>query len=238
MSKPLIVVTGASHGIGRAVAAAFAKEQHPLLLVSRHPVPLDGLPSEQIMSAAVDVSDYAALEAAVHTAEARHGPTECLVNCAGFLKIGALETRDPTDMSYEVDVLLKGVLNGIRVVLGNMKARNSGTIINVSSIGDRVPGPDGEVYHACKAALHSLAGSLQKSQAENNIRVVNVAPGFVKTNIHAEMGISFEEYCERLGHPDFIGADELAEIILSCWKLPQRICVRDIVVMPTSSDFG
>jgi NADP-dependent 3-hydroxy acid dehydrogenase YdfG len=52
------------------------------------------------------------------------------------------------------------------------------------------------------------------------------------------MGISFEEYCERLGHPDFIGADELAEIILSCWKLPQRICVRDIVVMPTSSDFG
>jgi NADP-dependent 3-hydroxy acid dehydrogenase YdfG len=187
MSKPLIVVTGASHGIGRAAAAAFAAEQHPLLLVSRHPVPLDGLPSEQIMSAAVDVSDYAALEAAVHTAEARHGPTECLVNCAGFLRIGALETRGPTDMSYEVDVLLKGVLNGIRVVLGNMKARNSGTIINVSSIGDRVPGPDGEVYHACKAALHSLEGSLQKGQAENNIRVMNVAPGFVRTNIHPDL---------------------------------------------------
>jgi NADP-dependent 3-hydroxy acid dehydrogenase YdfG len=123
------------------VAGAFAAERHPLLLVSRHPAPLDELPADSIMQALVDVCDYAALEAAIHEAEVRQGPTECLVNDAGFLKIGALETRDPEDMSYEVDVLLKGVLNGIRVVLGNMKARNSGTIINVSSIGDRVPSP-------------------------------------------------------------------------------------------------
>ncbi|MFC5802327.1 SDR family oxidoreductase [Streptomyces formicae] len=238
MAQPLVVVTGASHGIGRAVAAAFAAERHPLLLVSRHPTPLDGLPCEQIATAAVDVSDYAALEAAIRAAEALHGPTECLVNCAGFLRIGALETRDPADMSYEVDVLLKGVLNGIRAVLGDMKARNSGTIINLSSVGDRAPGPDGEVYHACKAALRSLAGSLQKGQANNGIRVTNVAPGFVRTNIHAEMGISFDEYCERLGNPDFISAEELADIVMFCWKQPQRICVRDIVVMPTSSDFG
>ncbi|MFD7444502.1 SDR family oxidoreductase [Streptomyces sp. NPDC059909] len=238
MTNPLIVVTGASHGIGRAVAKAFAAEEHPLLLMSRHPAALEALPPEQVVSAAVDVSDYAALEAAIRAAEDLYGPTECLVNCAGFLRIGGLETRDPADMSYEVDVLLKGVLNGIRAVLGDMKARNSGTIINVSSVGDRAPGPDGEVYHACKAALRSLAGSLQKGEAKSNIRVINVAPGFVRTNIHAEMGISFEEYVERLGHPDFITAEELADIILFCWKQPQRICVRDIVVMPTSSDFG
>jgi NADP-dependent 3-hydroxy acid dehydrogenase YdfG len=159
MSKPLIVVTGASHGIGRAVAAAFAAEGDPLLLVSRHPAPLDGLPADSIMQAAVDVSDYAALEAAIHEAEARHGPTECLVNHAGFLKIGALETRDPADMSYEVDVLLKGVLNGIRVVLGNMKARHSGTIINVSSIGDRVAGPRWRGLSRLQGR-HSLTGRL------------------------------------------------------------------------------
>ncbi|MGW1030398.1 SDR family oxidoreductase [Streptomyces sp. NPDC002577] len=238
MAKPLVVVTGAGHGIGRAVAAAFAAERHPLLLVSRHLPPLDGLPSEQIMRAAVDVADYASLEAAVQAAEARHGPTECIVNCAGLLRTGPLETGAPADVSYEVDVLLKGVLNGIRVVLGTMKARRTGTIINVSSIGDRMPGPDGEVYHACKAALRSLAGSLQKSQAANNIRVINVAPGFVRTDMHTEMGMSLQEYCERLGHPDFIGAEQLADTILFCWKQPQRVCVRDIVVMPTRSDFG
>jgi NADP-dependent 3-hydroxy acid dehydrogenase YdfG len=60
----------------------------------------------------------------------------------------------------------------------------------------------------------------------------------VKTNIHAEMGISFDEYCRMLGNPEFISAEELAEIILFCWRKPQRICIRDIVVMPTSCDFG
>lgn len=238
MPKPLVVVTGASHGIGRAVAAAFAAEGHPLLLIARHPDALDGIPAGQAMQAAVDVADYAALEAAIRAAEAVHGLTECLVNNAGFIRIVPLESRDPAEMDYEADVLFKGVLHGTRAVLPGMVARKGGTIINVSSIGDRVPGPDGEVYHASKAAVRSLAASLQKGKAADNIRVINIAPGLVKTNIHADMGISFAEYSARLGNPDFIGAEELAEIVLFCWKQPQRICIRDIVVMPTRCDFG
>jgi NADP-dependent 3-hydroxy acid dehydrogenase YdfG len=238
MSKPLVVVTGASHGIGRAVAVRFAAEGHPLLLIARHPEPLDGIPVEQIRQAAVDVADYVALENAIREAEAVHGPTQCLVNNAGFLRIGALQGRNVADMSYEIDVLFKGALHGIRAVLPGMIARKSGTIVNVSSIADRAPGPDGEVYHASKAAVRSLSTSLQKGEAANNIRVINVAPGFVKTSIHVEMGISFEAYCEQLGNPEFISAEELADIILFCWKLPQRICVRDIVVMPTTSSFA
>ncbi len=238
MLKPLVVVTGASHGIGRAIAAAFGREGHPLLLVSRHPEPLDGIPTDYVRQAAVDVADYAALEAAIRDAEAAFGPTECLVNNAGFVRIGALEAREPASISYEIDVLLKGVLHGIRAVMPGMVARKHGTIINMSSIGDRVPGPDGEVYHACKAAVRSLSTSLQKGEAANNVRVINIAPGLVKTNIHADMGISFEEYCRRLGNPQFISAEELASIVLFCWHQPQHICIRDIVVMPTSCNFG
>jgi NADP-dependent 3-hydroxy acid dehydrogenase YdfG len=236
--KPLVVVTGASHGIGKAVATRFAADGHPLLLVARHSEPLVGIAPTHVHQVAVDVADYAALEIAIRQAEAEYGPTECLVNNAGFLKIGPLETRDVADLSYEVDVLFKGVLNGIRIVLAGMKARRSGTIINISSVGDRAPGPDGEVYHASKAAVRSLGASLQKGEAANNVRVINVAPGFVKTSIHVDMGISFETYCERLGNPDFVTADELADIILFCWKQPQRICIRDIVVMPTTSNFA
>ena len=237
-SKPLVVVTGASHGIGKALAAAFAADGHPLLLIARHAEPLDGVASETILQANVDVADYVALEAAIRAAENVYGPTECLVNNAGLLRIGPLQLRDPAEMSYEIDVLYKGVLHGIRAVLPGMSARRSGTIINLSSIGDRVPGPDGEVYHASKAAVRSLGASLQKSAAPNNIRVINVAPGLVRTNIHADMGITFAEYCTLLGNPDFMSAGDLAEIIMHCWRLPQRICVRDIVVMPTSSNFG
>jgi len=145
----LVVVTGASAGIGEAVAAGFAKAGHPVLLI----------------------------------------------------------------------------------------ARRSGTIINVSSIGDRKPGPAGEIYHACKAAVRSLGESMQQANARHNIRVVNVAPGFIKTNIHAQMGITFEEYCARLGNPTFISSAELADIILFCWRQPPHICIRDIVVMPTSSAY-
>jgi NADP-dependent 3-hydroxy acid dehydrogenase YdfG len=66
---------------------------------------------------------------------------------------------------------------------------------------------------------------------------MNIAPGLVKTNIHETMGISFEEYCKMLGNPDFIAPERIAEIILFCYKLPQAICIRDLVVMPTTSGY-
>jgi NADP-dependent 3-hydroxy acid dehydrogenase YdfG len=127
-------------------------------------------------------------------------------------------------------VLLKGVLHGVRAVLPGMVERKRGTIVNVSSIGDRRPGPSGETYHAAKAAVRSLSESLQQGQAKNNIRVINFAPGLVKTNIHETMGISFEEYCKMLGNPDFIAPERIAEIILFCYKQLQSICIRDLVV--------
>jgi NADP-dependent 3-hydroxy acid dehydrogenase YdfG len=122
-------------------------------------------------------------------------------------------------------------------VLPGMIARKRGTIVNVSSIGDRRPGPSGETYHASKAAVRSLAESLQQAEAKNNIRIINIAPGLVKTNSHQTMGISFEEYCKMLGNPDFITPERIAEIILFCYKLPQSICIRDLVVMPTTSGY-
>ena len=81
----------------------------------------------QIHQASVDVANYEALESAIRAAEEVHGPTECLINNAGFLRIGALESRTVADMSYEIDVLFKGVLNGIHAVLAGMKAQNSNT---------------------------------------------------------------------------------------------------------------
>jgi NADP-dependent 3-hydroxy acid dehydrogenase YdfG len=67
--------------------------------------------------------------------------------------------------------------------------------------------------------------------------VINIAPGFVKTNIHAGMGVSFEEYCRLTGNPDFIEPERIADIILFCYKQPQAICIRDLVVMPTTSAY-
>lgn len=236
MPASLVVITGASRGIGRALARRFSKAGHALLLISRHEAEADDLPGA--MHVAADVADRAALGDAIARAEKTFGPVGCMINNAGFLKIGALQNRDFRDISYEIDVLLKGVVHGIQAVLPGMIERKSGTIVNISSIGDRTPGPDGEIYHACKAAVRSLSLSLQKGQAANGIRIVNVAPGLVKTDIHADMGISFEEYRKLLGNPSFIDAADFADIVFYCWQLPASICIRDLVVMPTDSSFA
>jgi NADP-dependent 3-hydroxy acid dehydrogenase YdfG len=234
MAAPLVIVTGASHGIGRAVAAAFAREGHPLLLIARHGAKIDELGSTPHHFAEVDVVDFPRLKAAIDETEIAFGPADCLVNNAGFLHVGEFHSRPVEDLDRDVDVLLKGVIHGIRAVLPGMSARKRGTIVNVSSIGDRKPGPSAETYHAAKAAVRSLTESLEQSQAKTNVRVINIAPGFVKTNIHAGMGISFKEYCRATGNPDFIAPERIAEIVLFCYKQPQAICIRDLVVMPTT----
>ena len=237
MAAPLIVITGATHGIGRALALAFARESHPLLLIARHAETIPELANHPHRFAEADVTDYPRLAAAIEAAEAQFGPTDCLINDAGFIHIGDFSKRAVDDLDYEIDVLFKGVVHGCRAVLPGMIARKRGTIVNVSSIGDRRPGPSGETYHASKAAVRSLAESLQQAEAKNNIRIINIAPGLVKTSIHQTMGISFEEYCKMLGNPDFIAPERIAEIILFCYKLPQSICIRDLVVMPTTSGY-
>jgi NADP-dependent 3-hydroxy acid dehydrogenase YdfG len=237
MAAPLTVITGATHGIGRALAIAFAKEGHPLLLIARHAETIPELDNHPHRFAAVDVTEYGRLQDAMTEAEKEFGPVDCLINDAGFIHIGDFSKRSVEDLDYEIDVLFKGVVHGARAVLPGMIERKRGTIVNVSSIGDRRPGPTGETYHASKAAVRSLAESLQQAEAKHNVRVINIAPGLVKTNIHETMGISFEEYCKMLGNPDFIAPERIAEIILFCYKLPQSICIRDLVVMPTTSGY-
>ncbi|KTD18347.1 SDR family oxidoreductase [Legionella jordanis] len=235
--KPLVVITGASEGIGRALAGKFAETGHPCLLISRHIQPLPELKNYEVTYAQLDVCDYEQFKTAVLQAESRYGKTECLINNAGLIHVGEFRDMPIEKAHYEMDVLLKGVVNGIKIVLSDMSARKSGTIINISSIGDRKPAAQGVIYHASKHAVRSISESLQMAEAKNHVRVMNIAPGLIKTNIHAKMGISFEKYCELLGNPSFIMPEELAEIIMFCWRLPQRICIRDLVVMPSDCDY-
>src|SRR5207244_4850920 len=92
-ARPLVMITGASSGIGKALAFAFAAEGNPLLLISRHIEPIGGLPENTVYRAA-DVADYDGIAAAVVAGEVRHGPVECLVNNAGIADARPLEEVD------------------------------------------------------------------------------------------------------------------------------------------------
>jgi len=233
---PLVMVTGASSGIGKAVATAFAREGHPLLLISRHIAPIAGLPDNTVYRQA-DVADFGAIEAAVAAAVAVHGAVECLVNNAGMADARAFDDVDAASYARELDTNLKGVFNCTKAVLAGMQARQSGTIINISSVSDRKTAPVALAYTASKYGVRAFGESLREAEAKNGIRVINIAPGYIRTNIHAGMHISFEEYRARLGNPDFMTAEELADIVMFCWKQPPTICIRDLVVAPTRTTF-
>jgi NADP-dependent 3-hydroxy acid dehydrogenase YdfG len=105
---PLVVITGASSGIGLAVARAFTKEGNALLLIARHMKPVDGLPADRTEYAAADVADYPALERAIRGAEQKFGKTACLINSAGMADARAFTDVEPEAFSHEIDVNLKG----------------------------------------------------------------------------------------------------------------------------------
>jgi NADP-dependent 3-hydroxy acid dehydrogenase YdfG len=237
MASPLTVITGASSGIGLAAARSFAAAGHPVLLLARHvtvPVPLSGAPTQ---CAEVDVSDYDALQRAISSAEATYGSVGCLINNAGIIDARPFEQVEPESYRREVETNLLGVLNGTKAVLAGMIARQAGTIINISSISDRKTCPQAVAYTATKYAVRAISESLREAEGKHGIRVINIAPAYVKTNIHQDMGITFEEYRQALGNPDFMTAEELAEIILYCYQLPPHLCIRDIVVAPTRTGF-
>src|SRR5262249_14808157 len=160
---------------------------------------------------------YGALERTIRGAEQRFGKTACLINNAGMADARAFTDVEPEAFSHEIDVNLKGVLNGTKVVMADMAARQSGTIINISSVSDRKTSPVAVGYTASKYAVRAAGESLREAVGMHGVRVINVAPAYIKTNIHQGMGISFEDYCRLLGNPDFLSADELAEVLLDCW---------------------
>jgi NADP-dependent 3-hydroxy acid dehydrogenase YdfG len=233
----LTVVTGASSGIGLAATRAFAAAGHPVLMVARHvavPSDLSGTPTQ---CAEVDVADFDGLQRAIAAAEATHGAVGCLINSAGIADARAFEQVEPESYRREVETNLFGVLNGTKAVLAGMIARQSGTIINISSVSDRKTCPQAITYTATKYAVRAISESLREAEGKHGIRVINIAPGYVKTNIHQGMGVTFEEYRQALGNPDFMTAEELAAIILYCYQMPAHLCIRDLVVAPTRTGF-
>ena len=175
MSKPLVVVTGASSGIGEAIARQMSEQGHPLLLLARRLERLQALDLPKTLCKKVDVTDRKAVAEAVAEAEALYGPADCIVNNAGLMQLGFVHEQDPDQWDNMIDVNIKGVMSGIRAVLPGMKERQQGTIINISSVAGRKTFANHAVYCGTKFAVHGLSETLREEVASDNIRVVTLA---------------------------------------------------------------
>jgi NADP-dependent 3-hydroxy acid dehydrogenase YdfG len=239
MSKPLVVITGASSGIGAATAKAFAAAGYPQLLLARRLEKLEGLKLPNAMCRKVDVMDGEAMKAAIEEAEAEHGKVDCLVNNAGVMVNSAAVDGDPEDWQRMLDVNIRGLLNGIHLVLGEMVAREGGTIVNIGSIAGRKTFTQHAVYCGTKWAVHAIGETIREEVSGSDVRVITIAPGMVETELiegttdeAAKEG--WKEYNRQIGGG--LEPESIAESILWSYQMPQSVCVREIVICPTRQE--
>ena len=230
--KQLIVITGASSGIGAAMAQAFSAKGHPLLLLARRVEPMQALALENSLSISVDVTDADAMKAAIATAEAKFGPVGCLINNAGVMLLGAADVQDPAEWSRMLNINVMGVLNGIHAVLADMKTRKTGTIINVSSVAGRKTFPNHAAYCATKFAVHALTENIREEVAMDDVRMITIAPGAVETALLShttseEIKDGYNDWKEFMG--GVMDPTAVADAAVFAFEQPQNVCVREIV---------
>lgn len=234
--KKLVVITGASSGIGEAIARRFSEEGHPLLLVARRVERLEALNLPNTLCEKVDVTDQASLITAIEKAEAQFGPADVLVNNAGVMLLGQIDTQDAAEWKRMFDVNVLGLLNGMHSVLASMKARNSGTIINISSIAGKKTFPDHAAYCGTKFAVHAISENVREEVAASNVRVTTIAPGAVETELLShttsqDIKDGYDAWKVDMG--GVLAADDVARAVMFAYQQPQNVCIREIALAPT-----
>jgi NADP-dependent 3-hydroxy acid dehydrogenase YdfG len=234
--KKLVVITGASSGIGEAIAKQLSAQGHPLLLLARRIERLEALNLPNTLSVKVDVTNKGDFEAAIKQAEAQFGPVDALVNNAGAMLLGQVDTQASSEWKTMFDVNVLGLLNGMQTVLASMKANNTGTIINISSIAGRKTFGNHAAYCGTKFAVHAISENVREEVAEFNVRVITIAPGAVETELLShttsdEIKAGYGEWKEQMG--GVLAADDVANAVTFAYQQPQNVCIREIVLAPT-----
>ena len=236
MSKPLVVVTGASSGIGEAVARQFSEAGHPLLLLARRLERLQALELPNALCRMVDITKREQVEEAIADAEKMYGPVDCLVNNAGLMQLGMAHEQDPQEWDNMIDVNLKGMLYGIHAVIGGMRERKKGTIFNISSIAGIKGFAAHMAYCGTKFGVHGLSETLREEVADDNVRIVTIAPGAVETELlghttSSEIISGYEDWKQSIGGA--ISAKDIADSISFVYNMPQSVCIRELVISAT-----
>jgi NAD(P)-dependent dehydrogenase (short-subunit alcohol dehydrogenase family) len=194
LSGRVALITGASRGIGEAIAIAYAQAGARVVLSSRKQADLDGVAQRirasggEALSVAAHTGDAAAIAALVEKAVSTYGGIDILVNNAGTNPhFGPILTAEDSHWDKILDVNVKGYFRVVKACVESMKARGGGKIINMASVAGLEPGLMMGVYSVSKAAVLMLTKVLAAELAQFNIQVNAIAPGFVKTKFSAAL---------------------------------------------------
>ena len=244
MTKPVVLITGASSGIGKALALALAEDGAVVYGTSRNPQPMTGAgagPSGSIRMIALDVCSEESAERAVADVVNAEGRIDILINNAGSGICGAIEDTSVAEAQRQFETNFFGVLRMCRHALPVMRNQQSGLIINIGSVAGHIAIPYQSMYSASKFALQALTEALRIEVKPFGIRAAIVDPGDIKTGftenrkwVEAASGSPYEKYATRaiesmakseMGAPEPAAVVKVVRQIIKTKKPPVRVVV-------------
>ena len=241
IQNKVVLITGASSGLGEATARRLAKNGAKLMLAARREDRLQKLVSDIEQNGGkakyqiTDVTDRAAVEALARATKEAYGQIDVLVNNAGLMPLSPLAATKVDEWEKMVDVNIKGVLFSIAAVMPIMLEQESGHIINISSVAGHKVFAGGTVYCATKFAVKAISEGI-RLESGGKIRSTNISPGAVDTELTNT--ISHDETAKNVQqiYNVAIDADAIARAITFAIEQPREVDVNEMIVRPTKQE--
>jgi len=239
----VVVITGASSGIGEVTAQFLAQQGARVILGARRTERLEELTNKiriaggSVAYQAVDVCKREQVEALIQFAQTTFGRVDVIINNAGVMPLSPLEALKIDEWERMVDVNIKGVLYGIAAGLPLMKAQGSGQFINISSIGGHTVFPTAAVYCATKYAVRAISEGLRQEQLGGDIRVTIISPGVVESELADTITDPNTKEAMNAFRQIALTPDAIARAISYAIAQPQDVDASEIIVRPTASAY-
>jgi NADP-dependent 3-hydroxy acid dehydrogenase YdfG len=241
VENKVVVITGASSGIGEATATLLAQNGAKVVLGARRTEKLEKIVEEIHASGgiaefqAVDVTNREDMKAFIHFANDKFDRVDVIFNNAGVMPLSLMNALKVEEWDKMINVNIHGVLNGIAAGLPIMEAQGGGQFINTASIGAHMVVPTAAVYCATKYAVWAISEGLR--QESKNIRVTIISPGVVETELGSDITDEASKGFLKELRKTALTPDAIARAVLYAVSQPDDVDVNEIIVRPTASAF-
>jgi NADP-dependent 3-hydroxy acid dehydrogenase YdfG len=244
ISAKVIVITGASSGLGEAAARHLSKQGAIVVLGARRVDRIKALADElnkggaKALAIATDVTKAQQVKGLVDIAVKTFGRIDVLINNAGLMPQSTLNRYRIDEWDRMIDVNIKGVLYGIAAALPHMQEQQSGQIINVSSVAGHKVRPGGVVYSATKHAVRVISEGLRQEVKQYNIRTTIISPGAVDTELpNSITEPDVAENMKKFYADVAIPADSFARVVAFAISQPEEMDINEILYRPTRQEY-
>jgi 3-hydroxy acid dehydrogenase / malonic semialdehyde reductase len=241
--KPIVLITGASSGIGRATAMRLAKDGYRLILIGRRAVTLKKLTiyleskyNTECISIPMDIRNYSNLKKEYNELPDEWKSIGILVNNAGLAAgLDTVQEGSLDDWNQMIDTNIKGILHITHLVVPGMIARKKGHIINIGSIAGREVYPRGAVYCATKHAVEALTLGMRQDFVPFGVKVSSVSPGAVETEFSLVRFKGDQARADKV-YDGFVPLEpeDIADVIHYIITRPAHVNIQDVLIMPTA----